>query len=36
VGRIFNVTRERIRQIEIQSLRKLEKLADAQALREAA
>jgi RNA polymerase primary sigma factor len=36
VGRIFNVTRERIRQIEIQSLRRLEKLADAQALRDAA
>jgi RNA polymerase primary sigma factor len=36
VGHIFNVTRERIRQIEIQSLRRLEKLADAQALRDAA
>jgi RNA polymerase primary sigma factor len=36
VGRIFNVTRERVRQIETQSLMKLEKLADAQALRDAA
>jgi RNA polymerase primary sigma factor len=36
VGRIFNVTRERIRQIEAQSLTKLGKLADAQTLRDAA
>jgi RNA polymerase primary sigma factor len=36
VGRIFNVTRERIRQIEAQSLTKLRKLADAQTLRDAA
>ena len=36
VGRIFNITRERIRQIELQSLRKLEKLAEAQGLRDAA
>jgi len=34
VGREFNVTRERIRQIENQSLRKLEALGEAQALRE--
>jgi RNA polymerase primary sigma factor len=36
VGRFFNVTRERIRQIEAQSLTKLGKLADAQTLRDAA
>ncbi|CAB4866101.1 MAG: sigma-70 family RNA polymerase sigma factor [Actinobacteria bacterium] len=36
VGRTFNVTRERIRQIENQSLKKLQGLADAQKLREAA
>ncbi|MCX6390319.1 MAG: sigma-70 family RNA polymerase sigma factor [Actinomycetes bacterium] len=36
VGRTFNVTRERIRQIENQSLKKLQSLADAQKLREAA
>jgi RNA polymerase primary sigma factor len=36
VGRIFNITRERIRQIEAQSLTKLRKLADAQTLRDAA
>jgi len=34
VGREFNVTRERIRQIENQSLRKLEALGEAQALRD--
>ncbi len=34
VGRIFNVTRERIRQIEHQSLTKLELLGEAQKLRE--
>jgi RNA polymerase primary sigma factor len=36
VGRTFNVTRERIRQIENQSLKKLRALADAQTLREVA
>ena len=36
VGRTFNVTRERIRQIENQSLKKLQSLADAQKLRELA
>jgi RNA polymerase primary sigma factor len=36
VGRTFNVTRERIRQIEAQTLTKLRKLADAQTLRDAA
>jgi RNA polymerase primary sigma factor len=36
VGRTFNVTRERIRQIEHQTLRKLRSLADAQRLREVA
>jgi RNA polymerase primary sigma factor len=35
VGRTFNVTRERIRQIENQSLRKLGTLADAASLRDA-
>jgi len=35
VGRTFNVTRERIRQIENQSLRKLSGLPGAQQLREA-
>jgi RNA polymerase primary sigma factor len=35
VGRTFNVTRERIRQIENQSLKKLQSLAEAQKLREA-
>jgi RNA polymerase primary sigma factor len=34
VGRTFNVTRERIRQIEHQSLRKLQSLRQAQQLRE--
>ena len=34
VGRTFNVTRERIRQIENQSLRKLQNLAEAQKLRD--
>ena len=34
VGRTFNVTRERIRQIENQSLKKLQKLAEAQQLRD--
>lgn len=36
VGRTFNVTRERIRQIENQSLKKLRALADAHALRDVA
>jgi RNA polymerase primary sigma factor len=36
VGRTFNVTRERIRQIENQSLKKLRALADAQVLRDVA
>jgi RNA polymerase primary sigma factor len=36
VGRTFNVTRERIRQIENQSLKKLRALADAQKLKEVA
>jgi len=36
VGRTFNVTRERIRQIENQSLKKLRALADAQALKDVA
>jgi RNA polymerase primary sigma factor len=36
VGRTFNVTRERIRQIENQTLKKLRALADAQTLREVA
>jgi RNA polymerase primary sigma factor len=36
VGRTLNVTRERIRQIENQGLRKLSTLADAAALRDAA
>ena len=35
VGRTFNVTRERIRQIENQSLKKLQSLNEAQTLREA-
>ncbi len=34
VGRTFNVTRERIRQIESQSLKKLQHLAEAQKLRD--
>jgi RNA polymerase primary sigma factor len=34
VGRTFNVTRERIRQIEIQSLKKLQHLQQAQQLRD--
>jgi RNA polymerase primary sigma factor len=34
VGRTFNITRERIRQIEHQSLRKLQSLAEAQQLRD--
>ena len=34
VGRKFNVTRERIRQIESQSLEKLENLREAQKLRD--
>ena len=34
VGRTFNVTRERIRQIENQSLKKLQNLAEAQQLRD--
>jgi RNA polymerase primary sigma factor len=36
VGRTFNVTRERIRQIENQSLKKLRALAEAQMLRDVA
>jgi RNA polymerase primary sigma factor len=36
VGRTFNVTRERIRQIENQSLKKLQSLTEAQKLREVA
>src|SRR6266571_2678426 len=36
VGRTFNVTRERIRQIENQSLKKLRALIDAQVLRDVA
>ncbi|MCZ7588417.1 MAG: sigma-70 family RNA polymerase sigma factor [Gaiella sp.] len=36
VGRAFNVTRERIRQIEHQSLKKLRALADASAVRDVA
>jgi RNA polymerase sigma factor (sigma-70 family) len=36
VGRTFNVTRERVRQIENQGLRKLRALADAAKLRDAA
>jgi RNA polymerase primary sigma factor len=36
VGRAFNVTRERIRQIENQSLKKLRALADASRIREVA
>src|SRR3954447_5623794 len=36
VGRAFNVTRERIRQIENQSLKKLRALAEAQKLRDVA
>ncbi len=34
IGRTFNVTRERIRQIENQSLRKLQNLSEAQKLRD--
>ena len=34
VGRTFNVTRERIRQIETQSLKKLQNLPEAQKLRD--
>ncbi len=36
VGRIFNITRERVRQIENHSLKKLQALAEAQKLREVA
>ncbi len=36
VGRAFNVTRERVRQIENQSLRKLQAMAESQKLREVA
>ena len=36
VGRAFNVTRERIRQIENQGLKKLRALAEAQKLRDVA
>jgi RNA polymerase primary sigma factor len=35
VGRTFNVTRERVRQIENQSLKKLQNLPAAQKLRDA-
>ncbi len=35
VGRAFNVTRERIRQIENHTLKKLEALPEAQRLRDA-
>jgi RNA polymerase primary sigma factor len=35
VGRAFNVTRERIRQIENHTLKKLESLPEAQTLRDA-
>jgi RNA polymerase primary sigma factor len=34
VGRAFEVTRERVRQIEHQALRKLQALADSQTLRD--
>ena len=34
VGRTFNVTRERIRQVETQSLKKLQQLPESQALRD--
>jgi RNA polymerase primary sigma factor len=36
VGVVFNVTRERVRQIEAQSLKTLAVLAEAQGLREVA
>jgi RNA polymerase primary sigma factor len=36
VGILFNVSRERVRQIEAQSLKKLAALAEAQDLREVA
>jgi RNA polymerase primary sigma factor len=36
VGRTFNVTRERVRQIENQSLKKLQALAESQKLRDVA
>jgi RNA polymerase primary sigma factor len=35
VGRAFNITRERVRQIENRTLKKLQTLPDAQQLREA-
>jgi RNA polymerase primary sigma factor len=35
VGRAFNITRERVRQIENRTLKKLQSLPDAQQLREA-
>jgi RNA polymerase primary sigma factor len=35
VGRVLNVTRERVRQIETRTLKKLEELPEAQSLREA-
>jgi RNA polymerase primary sigma factor len=35
VGRAFNITRERVRQIESRTLKKLQTLPDAQVLREA-
>ena len=35
VGRAFNITRERVRQIESRTLKKLQTLPEAQQLREA-
>jgi len=35
VGRAFNITRERVRQIENRTLKKLQTLPEAQQLREA-
>ena len=35
VGRAFNITRERVRQIENRTLKRLQALPDAQQLREA-
>ena len=35
VGRAFNITRERVRQIENRTLKKLQSLPEAQHLREA-
>jgi RNA polymerase primary sigma factor len=36
IGRLFNVTRERVRQIETQSLKQLAALAESRGLRDAA